>query len=66
MKLTFVGSPSKQGDCPTIYKTDRGTYVVQGLRVTDIEARAQLHDVLDGEDIVEVPAELFRYAPHVD
>ena len=66
MKLTFVGSPSKTGNCPTIYATDRGTYVVQGQRVTDSEALSQLRDVLDGETFVEVPRELFRYAPAVE
>lgn len=63
MKLTFLGSDSKTGNCPSIYATDRGTYLVQGARVTDTEALAQLRDVLDGETVVEVPAGVFKYAP---
>lgn len=32
MKLTHLGTTSKNGGCPEIYETDRGTYVVQGTR----------------------------------
>lgn len=63
MRLTFIGSPSRGGSCPTIYATDRGTYAVQGTLITDPEALADLHDLLPSECVVEVPAELFRYAP---
>ena len=63
MKLTFIGSDSRQGNCPAIYRTDRGTVVVQGQRVTDPEALAQLRDVLDGEAFVEVPIDLGKYWP---
>jgi hypothetical protein len=63
VKLTFIGSDSRQGNCPTIYRTDRGTVVVQGQRVTDPEALAQLRDVLDGETFVEVPIDLGKHWP---
>ncbi|MFC4014539.1 hypothetical protein ACFOY2_45465 [Nonomuraea purpurea] len=56
--MRFLGSTSEAGACPTLYETDRGTIVVQGLRVTDAEALADLRDVLDGETAVEVPREL--------
>jgi hypothetical protein len=62
MRLRFVGSDSPSGSCPTIYETDRGTYVIQGQTVTDPEARADLRHVLEGETCVEVPRELLRYA----
>jgi hypothetical protein len=64
MKLTFVGSTSEHGNCPTLYQTDRGTVVVQGSQITDPEALAQLRDVLDGETFVEVPTELVNYWPN--
>ncbi|MGI5288827.1 hypothetical protein ACQEVF_36520 [Nonomuraea polychroma] len=58
MRMRFLGSTSEAGACPTLYETDRGTIVVQGLEVTDAEALADLRDVLDGETAVEVPREL--------
>jgi hypothetical protein len=63
MRLMFLGSTSQDGECPTLYATDRGTYVVQGWQVTDPEALADLKDVLDGETFVEVPKALLRFAP---
>ncbi|GLX03762.1 hypothetical protein IL992_11055 [Microbispora sp. NEAU-D428] len=58
MRLRFLGSTSEAGACPSLYETDRGTIVVQGLEVVDREARADLRHVLDGETAVEVPREL--------
>lgn len=61
MKLTFLGKGgSLGGSCPSVYRTDRGTYVIQGYLLTDPEARAELRDVLAGEEAVEVPAELIE------
>lgn len=62
MKLRFLGSTSDGGACPTLYETDRGTFVVQGDEVTDPEALAELRDVLPGESFVEIPKELLRFA----
>jgi hypothetical protein len=58
MRLRFLGSTSESGACPSLYETDHGTIVVQGLELIDPEARADLRDVLDGETAVEVPKEL--------
>lgn len=58
MRLRFLGSTSEAGACPSLYETDRGTIVVQGLHVTDPEALSDLRDVLDGETVIEVPREL--------
>jgi hypothetical protein len=63
MKLTFLGTDSVGGSCPTLYTTDRGTIVVQGNRVTDTEALTQLRDALEGEAFVEVPIELGKHWP---
>ncbi|MDF5752310.1 hypothetical protein [Spongiactinospora sp. TRM90649] len=58
MRLRFLGSTSEAGACPTLYETDRGTIVVQGMEVTDADALGDLRDVLEGETVVEVPLEL--------
>ncbi|MEV5709721.1 hypothetical protein [Actinoallomurus sp. NPDC052274] len=62
MRLRFLGTDSQVGQCPTLYATDRGTYVVQGWKVTDPDALADLRDVLEGETFVEIPKELLRFA----
>ncbi|MBV9483998.1 MAG: hypothetical protein JO249_25100 [Acidobacteria bacterium] len=56
MRLTFVGkdSDSNPTGSPTVYRTDRGSWVVQGWVVTDAEALAQM-DIPDGEACVEIP-----------
>ena len=61
MRLTFIRKTQLSGDtnCPSLYLTDRGTYVVQGWRVTDPEALAQL-DIPDHETVVEVPVDVVR------
>lgn len=59
MNLTFIRKTRLSGDsnCPSLYLTDRGTFVVQGWRVSDPEALAQL-DIPDHETVVEVPADV--------
>ncbi|GAA3094464.1 hypothetical protein [Streptosporangium carneum] len=61
MKMRFVGSTSSSGGCPTIYETERGTLVIQGMQITDPGTLAEAHDILDGEAFVEVPRELFKF-----
>jgi hypothetical protein len=58
MRLWFLGKNSVPGDSPTLYATDRDTYVVQGWKVTDPEILGKL-DPADDETCVEVPAALF-------
>ena len=62
MKLTLLGVESDGNGCPTLYRTDRGTLVVQGWRVTDGEALDAM-DIPGHETAVEIPAELLRHAP---
>ena len=62
MRLRFLGADTQRGGCPSLYATDRGTYVVQGWTMTDPEALADLRDVLEGESFVEIPKELLRFA----
>jgi hypothetical protein len=56
--LQVVASSCNAGSCPTIYRTDRGTLVVQGYVVTG----ATGVELSDGEMLVEIPAELLAEA----
>jgi len=58
MRLRFLGKNSLPGDSPTLYATDRDTYVVQGWKVTDPKVLTKL-DLPDDETCVKVPAALF-------
>lgn len=64
MRLEFLGTTSGGGNCPNLYRTDHGTYVVQGEKVTDPEALATLRErgLPDHETVVEIPAALLRFA----
>jgi hypothetical protein len=57
MRLHVLASCSG-GGCPTIYRTDHGTLVVQGYAVTG-QTGVQLPD---GELLVEIPVELLAEA----
>jgi hypothetical protein len=60
MRLTFLGKESDLGDSPTLYATDRDTYVVQGWKVADDETAGKLA-LADGEIAVEVYARLLNH-----
>jgi hypothetical protein len=60
MQLTFLGKETTGGQSPTLYATDRGTYVVQGWIVTDPYVLVRL-TVSDDETVVEVPARLMAH-----
>ncbi|MCP9958453.1 hypothetical protein [Streptomyces sudanensis] len=60
MKLRFLGKNSNVGDCPTLYATDRDTYLVQGWKVFAEDLLMQL-DIPEGQTAVEVPTELFEH-----
>lgn len=64
MQLTFLGTTSDDGNCPTLYATNDGRIVVQGDILTDPEALTQLRNVKDTETFVIIPRELLtRFAP---
>jgi len=50
MRLTFLGKSTQGGGSPTLYATDRGTYVVQGWKVPDRPPT-----------VVEIPAALLGH-----
>ena len=58
-QLTLLTSLCGNGSCPTVYRTDRGTVVVQGYTLTPQTAGI---DVPDGEQLVEIPADLLAAA----
>jgi hypothetical protein len=62
MRLTYLGKTggSNEGSCPALYRTDRGTYVVQGKLITDPAALADVRDLADDETVVEVPADVLE------
>jgi hypothetical protein len=60
VQLHFLGKETQGNKSPTLFDTDRNTYLVQGWKVTDPEHRAQLAPGV-GEDCVEVPEKLMSY-----
>ncbi|MGW2864248.1 hypothetical protein [Streptomyces sp. NPDC001205] len=60
MKLRFLGKNSTPGDSPTLYATDRDSYVVQGWKIFANDLLMQLN-VPAGHVAVEVPIELFEH-----
>ena len=62
MQLTFVAvdPDSVPNGSPTLYKTDRGSWVVQGWVVTDPDALKQLN-VPEGETVVEIPDRMIPF-----
>ena len=59
MKLQLVTSSCESGACPTVYRSDRGTLVVQGYTVTSPQAGL---DLPSGEQLVEIPIDLLANA----
>lgn len=62
MRLTFVGKDpdSNPTGSPTVYRTDRGSWVVQGWAVTDRDALAAM-DIPAGETCVEIPDRMLQF-----
>lgn len=56
--LELITTLCGSGTCPTVYRTNRGTLVVQGYAVTSQTGV----DLPDGELLVEIPAELLAAA----
>lgn len=62
MRLTLIGKDpaSNPTGSPTVYRTDRGSWVVQGWDVTDPEALAQMN-IPAGEAAVEIPDRMLQF-----
>jgi hypothetical protein len=65
MRVTFLGKDpdSQSGQSPTLFdtdRTDRVTYIAQGWKVTDPQALADVGDVPDHEELVEIPEDVLK------
>jgi hypothetical protein len=62
VELTFVAKDpdSNPGESATLYRTDSGSWVVQGPVVTDPDALAAM-DIPEGETCVEIPDRLVPF-----
>lgn len=55
LEFLWKDAQSSGGNCPALYRTSTGDYVVQGWQLDD-ETRASLRDLADNETAVVVPA----------
>jgi hypothetical protein len=62
MRLTLVGRDpdSNPTGSPTVYRTDRESWVVQGWIINDPEALTQM-DIPAGESAVEIPDRMIQF-----
>jgi hypothetical protein len=62
VRLTFIGKDpeSNPTGSPTVYRTDRQSWIVQGWRVEDAEALGQM-DIPDHESCVEIPDRMIPF-----
>ncbi len=62
MRLTLIGKDpeSNPTGSPTVYRTDRGTWLVQGWVVDDPEALSTM-DIPPGETAVEIPDRMIPF-----
>lgn len=62
MQLTFIGKDpeSNPTGSPTIYRTETGSWVVQGWVVDDADALAQMN-IPEGETCVEIPDRMLQF-----
>jgi hypothetical protein len=67
MRLTFIGKDpdSNPTGSPTVYRTDRESWVVQGWIVNDPAALAQM-SIPEGETAVEIPDRMLQFFGHGD
>ncbi|MBQ0983490.1 hypothetical protein KBZ10_02860 [Streptomyces sp. F63] len=55
MRVTKLASTCENGDCPTLYATDRDTILIRGETPVDHGLALPAH-----ETVVEIPVELLR------
>jgi hypothetical protein len=62
MRVRLIGKDpeSNPTGSPTVYRTDRGSWVVQGWDVTDPDVLAQM-DIPAGERAVEIPDRMLQF-----
>ncbi len=66
MTLRFLGiDPETQhGTSPTVWD-DGDCYVIQGWRVTDVEALAEIGEIPAHETVVRIPKRMMPFFPEV-
>lgn len=60
MRIRFLGKETEYGDSPTLFATERRTYLIQGWKVTHPEILAKL-DIPESETVVEIYARLMTH-----
>jgi hypothetical protein len=62
VRLTLIGKDpeSNPTGSPTVYRTDRESWLVQGWVVTDPGALAEMN-IPDGETVVEIPDRMLQF-----
>jgi hypothetical protein len=62
VEITFVAKDpgSEPHGSPTLYRTDRGSWVVQGWKVTEAHVLTAMN-IPDGETCVEIPDRLVPF-----
>lgn len=62
MQITLIGKDpdSNPTGSPTVYRTDRGSWIVQGWMVGDPKVLAEMN-LPDGETAVEIPDRIVHY-----
>jgi hypothetical protein len=60
MRIRFLGKETEYRDSPTLYATERCTYLVQGWKVIDSEILAKLY-IPESETVVEIYARLMTH-----
>ncbi len=62
MRLEFIGKDpeSNPTNSPTVYRTERGSWIIQGFVVDDPEALATLN-LPEGETAVEIPDRMLQF-----
>src|SRR5262249_564886 len=60
MRIRFLGKVTENGDSPTLYVTERSTYLIQRWKLTDPQIFAKL-DTSESETVVEIYALLMTH-----
>lgn len=68
MKLTHIATESGKTGCPTVFATDRDTFVVQGWKIDDQEAITAMRELglPDHETAVEIPVALVKRIQEIE
>ena len=62
LKAQVMAFSCASGSCPTVYSTNRGTVLVQGYTVSADAAAGAGVTLPEGEQLVEIPADLLAQA----